>query len=354
MQRDFNRIDTFDYTLPESLIATKPLENRTDSRLLHCSVAHKTMLDKHFTDLVDWLKPGDVLVLNNTKVIPARFYGEKKSGGRIEGLLERIIEPHKALAHLKASKAPKPDSFLLLEGGYSAKVLSRNDGIFELQLIHSDTAKTISWLDYTEQFGHIPLPPYIHRDDQPNDRERYQCVYHNPDAPGAVAAPTAGLHIDKQFLEAIEKKGVVVAYVTLHVGAGTFMPVRTDHLDHHIMHGEWCSVSEKTASMINHTKHHKTGRIIAVGTTCVRSLESAVNQAGLLEAFEGQTHLFIRPGFSFKVIDALVTNFHLPKSTLLVLVSALAGYDFVMACYAHAIEHQYRFFSYGDAMLIEV
>ena len=354
MQRDFNRIDTFDYQLPESLIATNPLEHRTHSRLLHACVSTKTLEDKHFYDLIEWFKPGDVLVLNNTKVIAARFYGEKITGGRIEGLLERIVVPHKALAHIKASQSPKPGSILMLEGGYSAKVLSKNEGIFELELIHSDLEKTLSWLDYADQFGHIPLPPYMNREDRQMDHERYQCVFHNPNAPGAVAAPTAGLHIDENFLEAVAKKGVNVAYVTLHVGAGTFMPVRTDHLDDHVMHGEWCCVSQETAQLINDTKQNKKGRIIAVGTTCVRSLESAVDSAGRVQTFEGQTHLFIRPGFDFKVIDALVTNFHLPKSTLLVLVAAFAGYDFTMQAYAHAIKNQYRFFSYGDAMLIEV
>jgi S-adenosylmethionine:tRNA ribosyltransferase-isomerase len=354
MQRDFNRIDTFDYQLPESLIATKPLEKRTHSRLLHAHVSKKTLTDKYFYDLIDWFELGDVLVLNNTKVIAARFYGEKSSGGRIEGLIERIIEPHKAFAHIKASKSPKPGSILVLEGGYCAKVLRKDEGVFELELTHADPGSVLNWLDYSEQFGHVPLPPYIHRDDQPSDKDRYQCVFHDPAAPGAVAAPTAGLHIDEHFLEAIKKKGVIVTYITLHVGAGTFMPVRTDHLDHHVMHGEWCRVNQETAQVINETKKNKTGRIIAVGTTCVRSLESAVNDTGQVQAFEGQTHLFIRPGYTFKVMDALITNFHLPKSTLLVLVAAFAGYDFIMQAYAHAIENHYRFFSYGDAMLLEV
>jgi S-adenosylmethionine:tRNA ribosyltransferase-isomerase len=298
------------------------------------------------------LWPGDVLVLNNTKVIPARFFGQKETGGRIEGLIERIVDDTHALAHVKASKAPKVGAMLELEGGAKAVVAGRHEDLFELvlqPLAHGGNA----WLAYTDQHGHIPLPPYIDRADQEADRERYQCVFHNPQTPGAVAAPTAGLHIDEDFLEAIQAKGVYVAFVTLHVGAGTFQPVRVDTLDDHHMHSEWCAVPQATVEVINQTRSDKTGRIVAVGTTSVRTLESAVNADGQLIPFEGQTNLFIRPGYVPKIIDAVVTNFHLPKSTLLVLVSALGGYDLIMRAYVHAIAKQYRFFSYGDAMLID-
>jgi S-adenosylmethionine:tRNA ribosyltransferase-isomerase len=353
MQRDFNRIDTFDYSLPEELIAKKPLAERTDSRLLHCTVADNALHDMHFNDLVEWLQPGDVLVLNNTKVIPARFFGQKQSGGRIEGLLERIVDPQTALVHLKSSKSPKAGTILELEGGYDIEVVGRDEDLFECVIRASKDGEPLSWLEYTDRHGHIPLPPYIDRADQEEDRERYQCVFHDPDAPGAVAAPTAGLHINETFLAAIQAKGVQVTYVTLHVGAGTFQPVRVDSLDKHIMHSEWCSVSKETAELINDTKQNNKGRVVAVGTTSVRTLESSVDDKGLLTACEGHTNLFIRPGFKFKVIDALITNFHLPKSTLLVLICALGGYDFMMQAYRHAVVEKYRFFSYGDAMLIE-
>lgn len=354
MQKDYNRIDTFNYDLPPSLIAKKPLAKRTDSRLLHCAVASHILQDKQFNDLLDWFQSGDVLVLNNTKVIPARFFGQKETGGRIEGLLERIVDQEHAWAHVKASKSPKVGAVLILDDGYHCQVVAREEDLFELKLISSDQNQSISWLEYTDKHGHIPLPPYIDRADQEEDRERYQCVYHNPEAPGAVAAPTAGLHISDDFLAALQQKGVHITYVTLHVGAGTFQPVRVEHLDEHIMHSEWCAVSQETADLINKTKEQKSGRIIAVGTTSVRTLESAVDSQGKLQHFEGDTSIFIKPGFTFHMIDALITNFHLPKSTLLVLICALGGYDFMMQAYAHAVNEQYRFFSYGDAMLIEI
>jgi S-adenosylmethionine:tRNA ribosyltransferase-isomerase len=243
---------------------------------------------------------------------------------------------------------------LILEGGYQVEVTGRDEDLFECVIQASASDEPLTWLEYTDRHGHIPLPPYIDRADQEEDRERYQCVFHDPNAPGAVAAPTAGLHINEDFLAAIQAKGVKIAYVTLHVGAGTFQPVRVDRLDDHIMHHEWCSISQETADIINETKQNSKGRIIAVGTTSVRTLESSVNEQGVLKSFEGHTNLFIRPGFKFHIIDALITNFHLPKSTLLVLISALGGYEFMMQAYKHAVDKHYRFFSYGDAMLIEV
>ena len=282
------------------------------------------------------------MVFNNTQVIPARLYGKKATGGKIEILIERVISENTALAHVKASKSPKKDAELIINEKFNATVVAREGSLFKLRFNRP-------LLEALDLFGHIPLPPYIERDDETSDFERYQTVYGS--VPGAVAAPTAGLHFDKALLESIKAKGIESTEVTLHVGAGTFQPVRVDNiLDHH-MHSEYIEVSEETVDRIKACKQ-RGGRVIAVGTTSVRSLESAALQ-GEIQPFSGDTNIFIYPGYEFKVIDALITNFHLPESTLLMLVCALAGYDTMMHAYDHAVKEKYRFFSYGDAMFIQ-
>ena len=334
----------FKYDLPEDQIAQFPLKERSDSRLL--IVQNKQISDSTFHHLIDLLEPEDLLVFNNTQVIPARLYGHKASGGKIEILIERVLNENTAMAHVKASKSPKVGMQLIINESFSALVTARDDSLFELEfnqpLLHA-----------LDLFGHIPLPPYIERSDEESDFDRYQTVYGS--VPGAVAAPTAGLHFDQALLSAIKAKGIETTEVTLHVGAGTFQPVRVDNiLDHH-MHSEYIEVSDETVSRIKACKQ-RGGRVIAVGTTSVRSLESAALAAqttGEIEAFSGDTNIFIYPGYEFKVIDALITNFHLPESTLLMLVCALAGYETMMQAYRHAVSEKYRFFSYGDAMFIE-
>lgn len=299
--------------------------------------------DRKFQDLPGLLRPGDLLVLNDTRVIPARLYGAKATGGRIEILLERILDPVTALVHLRASKSPKPGSRLLLDGGYECEVIDRRDSLFVLRF--ADDSPVMAVL---EDVGHIPLPPYIDRADTVSDRERYQTVFSVN--LGAVAAPTAGLHFDQAMLDRLEKEGIERVTVTLHVGSGTFLPVRAENLNDHQMHSEFCQVSSAAVATIQKTKA-RGGRVIAIGTTAVRALESAA-LSGQLAAYEGETDIFIQPGFSFRVVDALLTNFHLPESTLLALVSAFGGYPEVMAAYQHAIREKYRFFSYGDAMFL--
>jgi len=332
----------FDYHLPEQLIAQFPLEQRTASRLLH--VAKDKLFDRVFTDLVDLINEGDLLVFNDTKVIPARLHGKKETGGKVEVLIERVVDEHHVLAHVRSSKSPKQGSILILESQIKAEMLGRQGELFKLKF-NSDQ----SVLSLLEQYGHMPLPPYITRSDDHNDQQRYQTVY--ADKPGAVAAPTAGLHFDDAMLQQLKNKGVNFAHVTLHVGAGTFQPVRCDNILDHEMHSEFVEVSQQVVDQINHTRQQG-GRVIAVGTTAVRSLESAAQQ-GELKPFSSDTNIFIYPGYEFKVIDALITNFHLPQSTLLMLVCALAGYENMMTAYQHAVEKEYRFFSYGDAMFIE-
>jgi S-adenosylmethionine:tRNA ribosyltransferase-isomerase len=332
----------FYFDLPDTLIAQSPLSSRTDSRLLVVE-AGQVPRDDVFKSLPSLLNPGDLLVLNDTRVIPARLFGKKETGGRIEILLERILDSKTALVHLRASKSPKPGARLILDGGYSAQVMERRDALFVLGF---DTQLSVAAI--LDEVGHIPLPPYISRADTLADRERYQTVFSA--SPGAVAAPTAGLHFDEPMLELLKAQGVDRASVTLHVGSGTFLPVRTENLDDHPMHSEWCCVSAETVSRIEETKA-KGGRIVAVGTTAVRSLETAA-RSGRLSAYEGETDIFIQPGYNFRVVDALVTNFHLPESTLLALVSAFGGHPEIMAAYRHAVEYQYRFFSYGDAMFL--
>ncbi len=339
----------FCYDLPQHLIAQYPAKQRTDSRLLHIDRKHSTFDDRQFTDLPDLLKPNDVLVFNNTRVIPARLFGHKATGGKVEILIERITSEHSALAHVRASKTPKVGTDIIVDTAESGKTISfrieeRRDNLFML-----GTEASINITDILQQIGHMPLPPYIERSDEAQDLERYQTVYARQ--PGAVAAPTAGLHFDENILTAIENKGIKSAYVTLHVGAGTFQPVRSEHIKDHAMHSEFLEVPEDTVSLCNQAREQG-GRIIAVGTTAVRSLETA-SADGELQAYRGETDIFIYPGYQFKSVDALLTNFHLPESTLLMLVCAFAGYETTMRAYKHAVEEEYRFFSYGDAMFID-
>ena len=335
------RVADFHFDLPESLIARHPLAERRASRLLVLDGATGSLQHRRFADLLDYLRPGDLMVFNNTRVIPARLFGQKASGGKLEILVERVLDDDRVLAHVRASKSPKPGSKVLIEGGGEALMLARHDALFELRFDQSV-------LPLLERVGHMPLPPYIDRPDEAADRERYQTVY--ADRAGAVAAPTAGLHFDEGLLAAIREKGVDTAFVTLPVGAGTFQPVRVERSEDHHMHREWLEVGQDVVDAVAACRA-RGGRVIAVGTTSVRSLESAARD-GELKPFSGDTDIFIYPGRPFHVVDALVTNFHLPESTLLMLVSAFAGYPETMAAYAAAVEQGYRFFSYGDAMFI--
>lgn len=338
------RVEDFHFDLPESLIAQQPLSERRASRLLQLDGATGAVIDARFAQFIDCLHPDDLLVFNDTRVIPARLLGHKKdSGGKVEVLIERILDGQKALAHLRASKSPKPGTELLMEDAVPVTVTGRQDALFELEF---DAAKTpMQWLD---EYGHMPLPPYIEREDNDNDQERYQTVYARE--PGAVAAPTAGLHFDEAMMQQIADKGCAIARVTLHVGAGTFQPVRVDSIEAHIMHPETVIVTQDVVDAVAACRA-RGGRVVAVGTTVVRSLESAAAN-GELKPFHSDTRLFITPGYRFQVVDALLTNFHLPESTLLMLVSAFGGYEHIMVAYRHAVEQQYRFFSYGDAMWI--
>ena len=333
----------FNYHLPAELIAQKPLAERSASRLLQLDKTSGVVRDGQFTDLLDLLHPDDLLVFNDTKVIPARLYAHKASGGKVEMLIERIEGPQQALAHIKASKAPKADTVLILSNGLHCRVLERQQDLFRLQF---ETEQPL--LTLLAEIGHMPLPPYISRADDAEDLSRYQTLFAKH--AGAVAAPTAGLHFDQAMLAALDNRGIAKAYVTLHVGSGTFQPVRVDNLAEHIMHSEFYQVSEATVAAVSQARA-RGGRVVAIGTTAVRALESAA-ASGELQAGYGDTQLFITPGYAFKTVDALVTNFHLPESTLLMLISAFAGYDSVMAAYRHAISQGYRFFSYGDAMAI--
>ena len=339
----------FYYELPQQLIAQYPAKQRTDSRLLHLDRSQAAIEDRQFTDFPELLHPNDVLVFNNTRVIPARLFGHKPTGGKVEILIERITSEHSALAHVRASKTPKIGSDIILEVSSSStpvsfKVMDRQGSLF---VVSTDSGSKIT--DILEHSGHMPLPPYIERGDEQQDLERYQTVY--AQEPGAVAAPTAGLHFDESILSAIKDKGVKSAFVTLHVGAGTFQPVRTEDIAEHKMHSEYLVVPEATVALCNQARS-RGGRIIAIGTTAVRSLETA-SADGVLKPYSGETDIFIYPGYAFKSVDALLTNFHLPESTLLMLVCAFAGYDTTMRAYAHAVRQAYRFFSYGDAMFIE-
>ena len=334
-------INDFDFELPESLIAQHPPEVRGSSRLL-AAWQQQALQDLHFADISQFFEAGDVLVMNDTKVIKARLFGQKQSGGKIEVLVERVINDHEVWAHIRSSKSPKQNAVLLF--GEEQAIMRERKG--ELFVLDFPGDKTV-W-EVLEEQGHMPLPPYIERADDADDDERYQTVYAQHD--GAVAAPTAGLHFTPELMQALQDKGVSIHYVTLHVGAGTFQPVRVDNIADHHMHSERFWVAQSVVDAIN-TAHAAGKKVWGVGTTSMRALESAA-LSGELQAGSGDTDIFITPGFEFKVVDRLITNFHLPKSTLMMLVSAFHGYDEIMALYQHAIAHQYRFFSYGDAMVL--
>jgi S-adenosylmethionine:tRNA ribosyltransferase-isomerase len=333
----------FAYQLPEELIAQKPLPERHASRLLCLNKLTGQLADKQFSDFIDLIDERDLLVFNDTKVIPARLFGFKASGGKAEILIERVLDDHYAIAHVKASKSPKESTIIKLDGGYSCEVQGRVGDLFRLEF-----KADAPILEILGQIGHIPLPPYIHRADDEADVSRYQSVFAKH--AGAVAAPTASLHFDLRMMETIKAKGVATAFVTLHVGSGTFQPVRVEDLSQHAMHKEYFNVLPDVVEAVRQTKSGG-GRVIAIGTTAVRALESA-SKTGKLESGFGDTDLFIAPGYDFKSVDAMLTNFHLPESTLLMLVAAFAGYQPVMAAYQHAINQGYRFFSYGDAMFL--
>jgi S-adenosylmethionine:tRNA ribosyltransferase-isomerase len=324
------QVKDFHFDLPEELIASYPLEKRSASRLL-CLEGNSGALDhRTFSDILSFVTDKDLMIFNNTRVIPARLFGEKASGGKVE-------------AHVRSSRSPKPGTQLTLEGQVPVTMVARHENLFELRF---DTQEGV--LSVLEQHGHMPLPPYMKREDQLEDRERYQTVYNQK--PGAVAAPTAGLHFDDDLLAELKAKGVQTEFVTLHVGAGTFQPVKVDTIEDHIMHAEYIEVSPQVVEAVKATRA-RGGRVIAVGTTSVRSLESA-SQSGEIEPFYGDSQIFIYPGYEFKSVDAMITNFHLPESTLIMLVSAFAGYQHTMDAYQAAVDQRYRFFSYGDAMFI--
>jgi S-adenosylmethionine:tRNA ribosyltransferase-isomerase len=335
------RLSDFHYDLPPDRIAQEPPARRGDSRLLVLDGATGAREDRHFQDLPALLRRGDLLVFNDTRVIPARLHGTKDSGGGVEILIERLLGPDRALAHVRASKALRPGRTVQV-GGESLEVVGRHGTLYELACPAGDLTV------FLERHGHVPLPPYIRRPDSPEDRERYQTVY--AARPGAVAAPTAGLHFDHAMLDRLAAAGVRSARVTLHVGAGTFQPVRAERLEDHAMHAEQVDVGDEACALVAQTRRDG-GRVVAVGTTAVRSLEAAAGD-GELRPFRGETRLFIRPGYRFRCVDLLLTNFHLPESTLLMLVCAFAGHAPVMAAYRHAVAAGYRFFSYGDAMLV--
>lgn len=332
-------LSDFDFDLPPELIAQTPLPQRGASRLLH--VDGERLIDRHFGDLAGLLNAGDLLVFNDTRVLKARFFGIKATGGKVEVLVERVLDDRTVLAQVRASKSPLPGSSIRLADAFDVQVGERAGEFFTLRF-PSDVFALL------ETHGSLPLPPYIEHAADAFDETRYQTVYAKE--PGAVAAPTAGLHFDESFLAELRARGVQTAFVTLHVGAGTFQPVRTENLAEHNMHSEWYTIAQDTVDAV-HAAQAAGGKIIAVGTTSLRALESA-SQSGVLQAGSADTRLFITPGYRFKTVDRLITNFHLPKSTLLMLVSAFAGYDTIRAAYAHAIAQRYRFFSYGDAMLL--
>ena len=339
-------VDDFDFPLPPELIAQHPATERSGSRLLH--VCGQQQIDRQFAELPTLLRTDDLLVFNDTRVIKARFFGQKETGGQVEVLLERIIDDSHAIAQIRASKSPKPGTRLTLAEAFDVVVTGRagaSGEFFALELVYRSNL----W-ELAEQFGKLPLPPYIEHPAAGADEARYQTVYARE--PGAVAAPTAGLHFDEAMLATLRAQGVQTAFLTLHVGAGTYQPVRVDKIADHRMHSERFEIPLATAAAIAAT-HAKGGRVIAVGTTSLRALESAGNPDGSVRSGPAETSIFITPGYRFKVVDRLITNFHLPKSTLLMLVSAFAGYDNIRAAYAHAVAERYRFFSYGDAMLLE-
>ncbi|ACA31934.1 tRNA preQ1(34) S-adenosylmethionine ribosyltransferase-isomerase QueA [Histophilus somni] len=351
-------LSDFYFDLPDELIARYPKRERSSSRMLQLNGQNGELFHRTFSDVADLINEGDLLIFNNTRVIPARMFGRKASGGKIEVLVERVLNEHHFLAHIRSSKSPKENTVLFLgedklgEGkGVEMLMKARHENLFELELSDKSTAL----LDILQKIGHMPLPPYIDRPDEDADKERYQTVYNK--VPGAVAAPTAGLHFDDELLTQLKNKGVNFAFVTLHVGAGTFQPVRVENIEDHKMHAEYVEVPQEVVDAVLATKA-KGKRVIAVGTTSVRSIESAAlfaeenNSTHLLEPYFSDTSIFIYPGKKFRVIDCLITNFHLPESTLIMLVSAFAGYQHTMNAYKSAVENRYRFFSYGDAMFI--
>jgi len=334
----------FDFYLPSELIAQHPTQERTASRMLYLQGNSGQLTDQLFLDFPSHCNAGDLLIFNDTRVIKARLFGQKESGGNVEVLIERVINSHLAYAHVRASRSPKIGSQMRLSDAFDVVVTARHDDLFELQFLGET-----SIFDLLEQYGSLPLPPYITHAATNDDEERYQTVFAKN--LGAVAAPTAGLHFNETLLDTLKQKGVHIAYVTLHVGAGTFQPVRVDNISEHKMHSELYSIPPETAELIQRTKAQGK-RVTAIGTTVLRALESAA-QHSELKAGDGETDIFITPGYQFKVVDRLFTNFHLPKSTLLMLVSAFAGVENIKKAYAHAVAQKYRFFSYGDAMLLE-
>ncbi len=343
------QVSDFHFDLPDELIARFPAQKRSGSRLLVVADKSPESIEhKIFADMPDLVTDKDLLIFNNTKVIPARLLGQKLSGGKVEVLVERLLDNNQILAHVRANKALKPGTQVLLENKIKAEMLERRDDLFVLQVLNDEAV-----LELLENYGHMPLPPYIVRADEQTDKERYQTVY--GEVPGAVAAPTAGLHFDETVLNALKAKGVQMAYVTLHVGAGTFQSIRVDKVEDHQMHAEYIEVSDQVVEAIKACKK-RGGRVIAVGTTSVRSLESAAQLTqsdDIIAPYQGDTQIFIYPGYEFKVVDAMFTNFHLPESTLIMLVSAFAGTETIKAAYQAAIDHKYRFFSYGDSMFIQ-
>ncbi|MFK7957601.1 MAG: tRNA preQ1(34) S-adenosylmethionine ribosyltransferase-isomerase QueA [Lysobacterales bacterium] len=335
------QLTDYHFELPEELIAQVPSERREDSRLLVLSRDPEAISDHQFVDFPGLLQPGDLLVFNNTRVLKARLVGKKDSGGKVEVMVDRILSPHRCLAQVRASKSPKPQTLIHISD-VSLTVTGRQDSLFEI------SCPDIPIVDLLERHGDVPLPPYIKRPTEDTDDSRYQTVYASK--PGAVAAPTAGLHFGENMLAKLRGAGVQLGYLTLHVGSGTFQPVRVDVIEEHKMHAEWCQVSSGLVEQI-HATRAAGGRVIAVGTTSLRALESAVVD-GQVQPFEGETDIFIYPGVDVVSCDGLVTNFHLPQSTLLMLVSALAGREAILAAYRHAVDEKYRFFSYGDAMFI--
>lgn len=338
------RLSDFNYDLPSELIARFPLAKRSDSRLLCLDGKTGVIAHRQFGDLISLLSKRDLLVFNNTKVIAARLLGHKESGGRVEVLIERVLDDHRVLAQVRASKSPRPQSYVVFAGDVRFEVLCRHNELFELRCLDGHPV-----LEVIERIGQIPIPPYFQREPEESDKERYQTVY--AEHKGSVAAPTAGLHFDEATLKNLREQGFEMGFVTLHVGAGTFSPVRVEDITQHRMHAEYLDLSEELCEQIRQTKA-RGGRVIAVGTTSARSLESA-SQTGKIQPFHGDTDIFIYPGYEFKCVDVLLTNFHLPGSTLLMLVAAFAGYENVMRAYREAVAEKYRFFSYGDAMWVE-
>ena len=339
------KIQDFDFDLPCELIAQAPAEQRASSRMLHLEGSSGVLRDRMFADLPQYLRAGDVMVFNDTRVIKARLYGVKGSGGRVEVMVERVLDAHHALAVIRASHSPKPGSKLLLADAIEVTVLAREHDIYTLRFEHESTV-----IELLEHYGSLPLPPYISRPATRTDEARYQTVYARQ--LGAVAAPTAGLHFDESMLKTLSEMGVAIAQVTLHVGLGTFQPVRVENIADHKMHKEMFHVPQETVESIRRAKAGG-GRVLAVGTTSLRALEAAAAGHGALKSGHGDTDIFITPGYRLRVVERLLTNFHLPRSTLLMLVSAFGGLENIRDAYQHAINKRYRFFSYGDAMLIE-